>query len=189
MAGTWIWTAQGDDIVIAANYWLGFCGATFDSTIPVGSYQDSTHVYDDGDADECTSNHTNNVKWISSTEFDNGGGTETMNPTNLTTAEATFNIHYDCDGAASYAIQNCELIACYSEGALTTNPEHMSVQAAEAGTDSAWTLIDTENSTPLTLSAKTAAVHHTWYVAMSVKPTAAGEQSTNAIMYCSLEYY
>jgi len=61
------------------------------TSITVSSYQDGTHAGNgDPGTDQCGANHMNNVKYLTSgTMSVNGGGSESIDDTNLTANECT----------------------------------------------------------------------------------------------------
>lgn len=187
MANVFIWNGQlngGGDVVCLAAESFGFYGSAYPDTIAVGSYQDSSHVVTTTPGDKCVGTHLNNNKWTLSDEMSINGAASTP-VENMTEAQAVLEVHYDVDPNCS--VQNAQIRACYSTGQLTTAPEDMTVQVLEQG-DTAWNAAS--HSSPVQLTDKpTPAADHYWYVAVSVSPSAAGEQTANAILYVDLEYY
>src|SRR5687768_9238259 len=99
---TFTWTGQGtngsDNITVEATDKIGFYGATFGDAITVGQYQTTTHNETSGGVHDCPSSssiHLHNVKYLTSGTFGlDGGGSETLNGTNLATTECTLKINF-----------------------------------------------------------------------------------------------
>lgn len=167
---------------IAANT-LVFSGSSTDLTTPitVGSWNDGTHLGDgDPGSDQCGTNHVPNVKWISSTQFDNGGGTETLSDANLVQTECTLRVNFT-DGS-SVATSNARFYSY--DGSVTTN-EAVGIEAYafEQGVSaSTWTQINDDSGNVggdnsgerLSLSDQSADTEHTFYIAISASPESVG---------------
>jgi hypothetical protein len=168
---------------IGANT-LVFSGSDTDlsEAVTVAAWQDGTHGGDgDPGSDTCGgANHSNNVKYISSTQFDSGGGTETLNDTNLTQDECTLRI--DFTHGSAVVITNARLYA-YDGTTVTTEATGVEVQAFEQGEgDTAWTEINDDSDNTggdntgerLDLTDSASETEHTWYVALSASPESVG---------------
>lgn len=153
--------------------------------ITVDEWQDGTHLGDgDPGDDQCGTNHVPNVKYISGTQFDpDGGGTETLNDTNLTETECTMRIEFT--DAASVATSSGRF---YSYDGSTTTDEAVGIHAYafERGVEATeWTLIndDSENTggdnsgERLALGDQEAATEHYFYIAASVMPESVGSKT------------
>src|SRR3990167_11188742 len=64
------------------------------TNITVAAFNDGTHVGNgDPGTDQCGANHQNNNKYLTDTTISiNGGGSETLNDTNLTANECTLQV-------------------------------------------------------------------------------------------------
>lgn len=171
---------------------IGFYGAAYDDKVVVNAYQSSTHI-SGGGGDICLTNHNRNVKYIASGQFDSGGGTETLNDTNLINTECTLRV-YLSNGAA-IATQNGRLY-CYNGSSVTAYATDVQVYAFEQGVSATtWTSINNGSSSGgdnsgqrLALGNKTAATDHYWYVAISISPLSVGAKTAFAFG-SSIEYY
>lgn len=170
-------TVNGNTIVFS-----GTGGLT--TPITVGSWQDETHLgTGDPGTDQCGTNHMNSVKYVSSTQYDDGGGTTTLNDTNLTVDENTLRVHFD-DGS-SVATSNGRF---YAFDGTTETDEAVGIEcwAFESGVGaSAWTYIN-DNSTGhggdvdgdrLPLTDQSGATEHTFYFSISARPESVGSKT------------
>lgn len=171
---------------------VGFYGANYNDKVAVSSYQSSTHI-SGGGGDICLTNHNGNVKYIASNQFNSGGGTETLNDTNLISTECTLRVYLN--NGAAVATQNGRFY-CYNGTTVTTYATDLQVYAFEQGVSAtAWTSINNGSSTGgdnsgqrLALGNKTAATDHYWYVAVSCSPLSVGAKSAFSFG-TTLEYY
>ncbi len=184
---TWeFWGSAGPAWTDIAANTIVFAGTGGLATaVTVAAYQDETHIGNgDPGADQCGVNHANNVKWISNTQFDNGGGTETINDTNLTVDECSLRVRFT-DGA-SVAITNGRF---YSYDGTTTTVEAVGVdvEAFEQGvTATTWTTINNDSGSiggdnageRLDLADQGAATDHTYYFAISASPESVGAKTS-----------
>ena len=160
--------------------------------VTVAAWQDETHIGSgDPGTDQCGANHSNNVKYISSTQFDSGSGTETLNDTNLLATECTLQVLFT-DGA-SVAITNARFYA-YDGTTVTTEAVGVDVEAFEQGVAATtWTIINDDSvagaltvgavggdnaGERLDLANQGAATSHTYYIAVSASPESVGAKSS-----------
>lgn len=153
--------------------------------ITVGEWNSETHVGDgDPGTDQCGANHARNVKYISNTQFDSGGGTEALNDTNLAATECTLSILFT--DASSVATSNGRF---YSFDGTTTTSEAVGVEAYafERGVGaSTWTQINDDSGNiggdnsgeRLSLSNQSAGTEHTFYIAVSARPESVGAKGS-----------
>ena len=160
-----------------------FSGSATDLTaaITVGSWQDGTHLGNgDPGTDQCGTNHVPNVKYVSGTQFDGGGGTETLNDTNLVATECTMRVEFT--DASSVETSNGRF---YSFDGSTETNEAVGVEAYafEQGVSaSAWTQINDDSGNiggdnsgeRLDLSDQSTGTEHTFYIAVSARPESVG---------------
>lgn len=149
--------------------------------ITVDAYQDGTHLgTGDPGSDQCGSNHANNVKYISNTQFDGGTGTETLNDTNLTASECTLQVTFT--DASSVAITNGRFYS-FNGAATQTEAVGVDVYAFEQGVGaSSWTHINDDSGDiggdnvgeVLSLTNQSAETEHTYYIAVSAAPESVG---------------
>ena len=169
------WTDIGANTVVFTG--TGGIG----NAVNVNSWQDETHIGSgDPGTDQCGTNHCNNVKWISSNQFDSGGGTETLNDTNLTANECTLRIHFNHGSAVTVSAARCYI---YDGTTVTTEAPNVEVQAFEQGeSNTTWTEINDDSAgiggdnsgERLTLATKASATDHYWYLALSIMPEDVG---------------
>jgi hypothetical protein len=180
---TWeVYANTPDWFDIAANT-IVFSGSATDLTaaITVAAWQDGTHLGDnDPGTDQCGTTHVPNVKFISSTEFDDGGGTETLNDTNLVQTECTFRVRFT--DAASVSTSSGRLYT-FNAASVVVEAVGVEVYAFEQGvTATAWTQINDDSANiggdntgeRLDLGDQGAATDHTFYFAGSASPETVG---------------
>lgn len=178
---------------------LVFSSSATDLTQPitVGTeyWNEGTHLGDGlpGD-DQCGTNHVPNVKYVSSTQFDGGAGTETLNATNLTQTECTLRVKFT--DASAVAISDARFYAF--DGATVTSPAvDIAAYAWECGgTSTTWTLINNYTTTGtggdnsgerLELEDQSSSTQHYYYIAISARPLSVGSK-TNFDMGIALTY-
>jgi len=152
--------------------------------ITVGTWQDETH---DGTADpgtdQCGTNHIVNNKYVSSTQFDNGSGTETLNDTNLTNDECTIRIEFT--DASSVTTSNARF---YTFDASTTTVEAVDIEAYAFEAQQAATTWDQVNDDSgniggdntgerLELADQSTGTEHWFYIAISARPESVGSKT------------
>ena len=97
------------------------------------------------------------MKYISSTQFDSGGGTEALNDTNLTADECTLQILFT--DAASVSITNARFYA-FNSTTSTTRATGVDVVAFEQGQSAtAWTVINDDTVSGALTTGSTGRVH------------------------------
>lgn len=153
--------------------------------ITVGTWNDETHIGNgDPGTDQCGANHCRNVKYVSSTQFDlDGGGTETLNDTNLVATECTLRI--DFTDASSVATSNGRF---YTFDGSTTTVEAVGIEAYafEQGVSATtWTQVNDDSGNiggdntgeRLALGDQSASTTHNFYVAVSARPETVGSKT------------
>jgi hypothetical protein len=152
-----------------------------DTPITVGTWQDETHLGDgDPGADQCGANHVPNVKYISGTQFDSGGGTESLNDSNLAETECTMRIEFT--DASSVVTTNGRFYSF--DGATETNEAvEIEAYAFERGVSAtAWTQINDDSGNVggdnggerLPLTDQSTGQTHYFYIAVSAQPQSVG---------------
>lgn len=177
------------------------------ASIVATEFNDGTHIGNGTPGtDQCGTTHLPNVKFISYNEMDvDGGGTETINDTNLADTECSFRVHFN--DALGYALQNSKIYAF--DGSDTAEPA-IGVDAAlyvKGESMTQWQTLNSDSSTGDTytnmsfdtgdiggegdavdLADRTADTDHYFYCALSVSPESAGAKSAFALgVY--FEYY
>lgn len=179
--GTPAWTDIGSNTLV-------FCGDGSDIDIPieVAAWQDGTHIgTGDPGTDVCTTNHCNNVKYLTSgTMSVNGGGSEDINDTNLAETECTLKINFSHGTAV--VITNARLYV-FDGTTVTTEGVGIEVQAFERGVSAtAWTEINDDSDSfggdnsgeRLALSGKSSGTSHDWFVALSASAESVGDKTS-----------
>ena len=164
-----------------------FSGSNTDLTAPitVAAWQDGTHLGSgDPGTDQCGTTHVPNVKYVSSTQFDlNGGGTETLNDTNLLATECTLRVVFT--DSSSVAISNARFY-CFDGSTVTDEAVGIEAYAFQQGEgNTTWTQINDDSGNiggdnsgeRLDLEDQTAATDHTYYIAVSVSPESVGSKT------------
>jgi hypothetical protein len=161
-----------------------FSGSATDlaAAITVAAWQDGTHLGNgDPGTDQCGgANHARNVKYISGTQYDSGGGTETLNDTNLVATECSMRVKFT--DAASVATSSGRFYS-YDGATVTTEAVGIDAYAFERGVGAtAWTQINDDSgniggdntSERLALSDQVAGTEHYFYLAVSASPESVG---------------
>ena len=173
------WTDVSTDTIV-------FSGSSTDLTEPVtvGSWQDGTHLGDgDPGDDQCGANHMNNVKYVSGTQFDDGGGTETLNDTNLTDAQTSIRVGFTHSSAV--AISNARFYT-FDGSTETTEAVGVEAYAFEQGVGAtSWTEVNDDSDNAggdnsgerLSLSDQTSGTEHFFYIAISARPESVGAKT------------
>jgi hypothetical protein len=169
----------GANTTIDASDYLAFSDGTFGNAITVNAYNGGTHVRSSAGVDDSSANTPNNVTFISQTggtagdsQADWGDGTEDLDQ--ILNSEATLKINFS--HGSSVTTSNAKFYA-YDGTTPATAPTNLDFYAAEVG-DTNWTNADGSGAA-LTLNNNTTATSHDFYIAVSVKPTAVGENSAN----------
>jgi len=160
-------------------------GTDLAEPITVGTWQDGTHLGDgDPGTDQCGTNHVPNVKYVSSTQYDSGGGTETLNDTNLIATECSLRIKFT--DASQVVITNARF---YSFDGATVTDEAVGVEAyafeqGVSGTE--WDQINDNSGSiggdntgeRLDLGDhSSSATEHYFYIAVSARPESVGAKT------------
>ena len=114
---------------------LAFCGPDgYDDTVEVAAWQDDTHVVSGTPgSDVCTNPHAPNVKYVDSTHFDSGGGSEVLSDANLAATECTCRLHFSHGSAIS--LKDMEIYS-YDGTTETTPAPGVEIQIFERGVGS-----------------------------------------------------
>ncbi len=175
---TFVWQLQGvSPTTIDATDLLQFAGATFDSSIAVSSYNDSTHVESNVGADDSSGNTPHNNKFISQagggggdSQADWGDGTEDIDA--ITDAECSLKINFS--DAASVAITNA-IFYVYDGSTPATAPVDIDNRCAESG-DTNFTQAE-GSAAALSLTDQGAATSHDYFIIISHSPESVGEKT------------
>jgi hypothetical protein len=165
---------------------LVFSGSSSDPTVPitVAAWQSGMHLGSgDPGTDQCGTNHVPNVKYVSGTQYDSGGGTETLNDTNLAATECTLRIKFT--DAASVATSSARVYTF--DGSVVTNEAvGVDIYAFERGVGaSSWTQVNDDSGNiggdnsgeRLALSDQGAGTEHYFYLALSLSPESVGAKT------------
>lgn len=171
---------------IASNT-IVFSGSATDLTVPitVGTWNSGTHVGNgDPGTDQCGTNHMRNVKYVSSTQFDNTGSTETINETNIAQTECTLQIMFsDASSVATSAARFYSFDPLASETVEAVGVEAYALERLTGVTQ--WTQINDDSGSiggdnsgeRLSLADQAAATQHTYYVCVSARPETVGAKT------------
>lgn len=151
-------------------------------TVDIGAWQDGTHLGSGvPGSDQCGSNHMNNVKYLTgSTMSVNGGGSESIDDTNLTDDECTLKIVFS---HASAVIVTVPRLYCFDGNNPLVRATGVDMKAFERGVGAtSWTTINNDTAEEggdnigerLDLAEGSHATEHSWYVAVSVSPAVPG---------------
>jgi hypothetical protein len=185
---TFNWEVYADtpDWMDVSTNTIVFSGADDDLTEPitVGTWQGGTHLGSgDPGTDQCGVTHMPNVKYVSSTQFDAGAGTTTLNDSNLANTECSLRIKFT--DASAVAISNARF---YSFDGTTETNEAVGVEvyAFERGVSATtWTEINDDSEDVggdndgerLDLEDSASATEHYFYVAVSARPESVGAKT------------
>jgi hypothetical protein len=178
------------DLSVGGVDFLSPHSAVFGDAVPVGGFQDSTHLTDSGMAsDGCDPDHIRNCKYDTPTTVSlNGGAPVTLNFTNVGDTDTTIRWSYN-DSAGSTVLSNVLLFA-YDGSTPATPPVGVKVLAFERR--SAEILKDLLSDTPgdggawdsaagiggsadaLICSDRTSVATHYFYFGLSFSPTSKG---------------
>lgn len=179
-------------------------GITPDS-VQATLFQNGTHVITGTPGtDVCDEPHVPNVKYLtSSTMSVNGGGSETINDTNLADTECSFRWHFN--DASTRTIQNVKIYT-YDNTTHSARATGVDVAMYVKAFSSTWSVVNDDTTTGPTgfttgsiggnasgnlsgagLARGSAATDQYWYCAASVSPETAGAKSAFAFGI-SLEY-
>lgn len=164
-----------------------FAGSATDLTVPitVGEYNTGTHLGTaDPGTDQCGTNHSRNMKYISSTQVDIGGGTVTLNTTNVADTQMTLRVKFT--DATSVITSSARF---YTFDGANTQNEAVGITAyavERVSGMSTWTLIndDTGNTggdtggERLSLADQGTSTTHYFYVGVSAAPQSVGAKTS-----------
>ena len=163
-----------------------FSGSATDLAEPitVGTWQTGTHLgTGDPGTDQCGTNHVPNVKYVSDTQFDGGGGTETLNDSNLLATECSLRVSFT--DASSVATSNARFY-CFDGSTTTAEAVGVEAYAFEQGVGaSSWTTVNDDSgdiggdntSERLSLSDQSSNTEHYFYIAVSARPESVGAKT------------
>jgi len=198
--GTPAWTDMGANRLVFSG-----SSSSISATVAATAFQDGTHLGNGTPGtDQCGSSHANNVKYLTSTTMSvNGGGSETLNDTNLADNECSYRLHFN--DAAAYALQNGKIYT-YNGSVTTTQATGVDVASYVKGEGlSAWFVLNSDTTTGPTgfttanvggdntserhdLASRSGSADHYFYVGISASPETAGGKSAFALG-AYLEYY
>jgi hypothetical protein len=168
---TYTWYLQGSSpTTIEATDIIQFAGASFDSAIIVGAYNDSTHVESSVGANDSDGNTPNNNKYIASGTADWGDGTEDL--TSITDAECALKINFAHTSAVAISDH---IIYAYDGSTTTAVPTGVTFQIAESG-DAAWTNAE-GSAAALSVGDSGSSASHDFYFLISASPESVGEKT------------
>jgi hypothetical protein len=205
-AGSASWQAGGSNRLGFFNTQGASGTAITPDSLPVNTWQLGTHVITGTPGtDVCDEPHVTNVRYLTTTTMSvNGGGSETINDTNLADNESSFRWHFN-DGSAR-TIQNVNIYV-FNNTTPATRATGMDVAMYIKGNSmSAWQKVNDDTTTGPTgytagsvggnasgnitgsgLDRGSAATDQYWYAAASISVETAGAKSAFGFG-ASLEY-
>jgi len=172
------WEVPGStDTDVEATDFIAFSDGTFGNSITVDSFNDGTHVRSSAGADNSDDNTPNNVKYVAAGTGDWGDGTENIDQ--ITDGECNLSIEVTYD--SNITVTDASIFA-YDGTTESTAPTNTDVYCFESG-DAAWTNIDGSAAAMDLEDRDTPATSHTFYMGLSVKPTAIGTKDANAVKF------
>jgi hypothetical protein len=139
----------------------------------IDSYQNTTHISNSSDTHTCTTNHVNNVKYLTSTTFSlNGGGSVSLAAGAPTTAQCPLKFNF-ADGA-SVATSNGKFYA-YDGTTDATAMVGVTVQAIEQS-NTTWVAANGSGAA-VNLANQSASTSHDFFIAISMSPTSTGAKT------------
>lgn len=177
---TFTWTGQDTAAgtkVCGATDKFGFYGATFNAAIEVGQFQDTIHVENSSNADQCATNHINNTKYVASGTVNiNGGGTVSLAANVPTNAQCPLLLNF---AHGSSVATSAATFWAYDGTTPATAPTGVTFYAGEKG-DTAWTAAG-GSAAAVTLTDQSTATSHDFYIFMSVSPDSVGVKTDFAL--------
>lgn len=182
---TWeVYADTPDWMDVGANTIVFSGSGGLTTPITVGNWQEETHLGDgDPGTDQCGSNHVPNVEYITGTQYDSGGGTETLNDTNLVATECTMRVKF----ADASAVETSNGRFYAFDGSTTTNEAvGIEAHAFERGVSAtAWTEINDDSGNVggdnsgerLSLTDQGSGTEHYFYIAVSARPESVGSKT------------
>ena len=155
---------------------IGFYGDNYGDTITVGDYQNSIHILDSGDNDECDNHPTNRLENIHYEGPSNGyhHGTTSSGSLALSSIERTSLFRYHFNHTA--AVSTSGGIYYSYQTAVATPPTEVGVWAFEPP-DTSWSSAS-GNANALALTDQGSATDHYYYVGVSASPQTVGSKSS-----------
>lgn len=174
---TWTLTAQltTGTLSVAATDRIWYNGATFGTNVVVSSYQDSTHISNNSDVHQCTTNHVHNTKYIDGTHVSIDGGASTVLAAGTVPTTAQCGLKFNFSDAASVATNTAKFF--FYDGATdATAMVGVTVQAGEGGQTTTWIAANGSGSA-LSLANQAASTSHDFFIFTSVSPTSTGAKT------------
>jgi hypothetical protein len=180
MAAVFTWTGQRTDastVTCGATDKFGFYGAAFNTAVEVGAYQDTTHVENTSNEDQCATNHVHNTKYVDSTHVIIDGAASAELAANVpTTAQCPLKLNFTFD--TSVTTTACTFWA-YDGSTASAVPTGVTFQALEQS-DTTWTNAE-GSAAAVTITDDTTGTSHDYYIAMSASPESAGAKTAFAL--------
>jgi len=173
------WYLQGSTPTeIQATDILQFAGASFDSAITVGEYNDTTHVESSVGANDSSANTPNNNKFVSQSggtggdsQADWGDGTEDIDA--ITDAECALKINFAHGSAVAVS---GHIIYAYDGSTPATGPVDVTFVIAEQG-DANFTAADGSGAA-LGVTDSGSSTSHDFFFIVSASPDSVGEKTS-----------
>lgn len=173
---TFTWTGQSTtsptgDKTIGSTDKLSLYGANFNDAVVVNSYQDSTHVENSANAEQCAGGpHMNNTKYVDATHVSINGGASAVLASNVpTNAQCPLKVNF----SHGSAVATSAATFWADDGSVTTNPPtDLTVKAGEKSNTS-WSSPGGSGAA-MALADQASATSHDFYIFLSCTPTAVG---------------
>jgi hypothetical protein len=170
------WSLQGTTpTTIAATDILQFAGATFDSAITVGEYNDSTHVETNTATNKSSGNSPHNTKYLTSSTVSLNGAAS-ANVSTISTANCPLKINFAHSTAVAVSGHT---IYAYNGTTTTTGPTDVTFYIAEQGAAN-WTAAS-GSASALAVTNSASSTSHDFFFLVSASPTSVGEKTAFAI--------
>lgn len=170
------WVAQGTDAAstnqtIGATDRLTFDRDSHGEAVKVGEYQDSTHVENSSEVEQCSSVHINNTKYLTpSTVSVNGGASEALS--GVAENECPLKITFSHPTAVTLS----NVLFWVDNGSDdSTPPANVDFHCAEQG-DGSWTEAEGVGNA-LSISDSPSATSHDFFLLLSCSPTAVADDA------------
>jgi hypothetical protein len=174
---TWTLTAQltTGTLTVNATDRVWWNGATFGTNVAVSSYQDSTHITNNTDVHQCSTNHVHNTKFIDSTHVSIDGGASTVLAAGTVPTTAQCGLKFNFSDAASVATSSGTFYA-FDGTTDATAMAGVTFQAGEGGQTTTWIAANGSGSA-LSLANQAAATSHDFFIFTSISPTSTGAKT------------
>lgn len=174
---TWTLTAQltTGTLSVGATDRVWWNGAAFGTNVVVGSYQDTTHITNNTDVHQCTTNHVHNTKYIDGTHVSIDGGGSAVLAAGTIPTTANCGLKFNFSDASSVATSGATFYVY--DGTTDANAmSGVTFQAGEGGQTTTWVAASGSGSA-LSIANQSAATSHDFYVFTAASPSSTGAKT------------